>query len=364
VFALPAGLLADRFDRKRLMISCDLIRMLAAASIVIGLLIGRPPLAQIYTAAFLDGALFVVSYVCERGAMSQIVPAEQLHDRVAQNQARMFGAGILGPSLGGVLFSAARALPFVADAASFLISMLAIGMTRKPFQGDRKTERQREAGVALGSEIAAGLLWLREHRFFGATSLLFAAGNPFFTGTYLLAILLARHRGASPAGIGFMFAIIGAGGVVGALAAPAMVRRLTTRFLIVGSAWVPVMAVLGLFLARDAVVIGLLIAAAEFATPSTNAAVSAARIVATPDGMQGRVQAATTMISMSLSWLGPLAVGACYQYEGPTATICVIGGWTLLLAGIAMAAPALRLEPALVNDRRDSPDAIVRIPHP
>jgi MFS family permease len=136
VFALPAGVLADRVDRKRLMIGCDLIRMLAAASIVIALIVGRPPFVQIFIAAFLDGALFICSYICERGALSQIVPVEELQDAVTQNEARTFAAGIVGPSLGGVLFSIARSLPFIADTASFLSSMTAIAATESRFQSD------------------------------------------------------------------------------------------------------------------------------------------------------------------------------------------------------------------------------------
>src|ERR1700761_5084711 len=103
VCALPAGGLADRVDRKRLLIACDLIRLVAAASIVVALLVGRPSLAQILVAAFLDGALFMTAHITERGALSQLVPAEHLQDAVTQNEPRTFGASIVGPPLGGLL---------------------------------------------------------------------------------------------------------------------------------------------------------------------------------------------------------------------------------------------------------------------
>ena len=95
--ALPAGLLADRFDRKRLMLGSDLVRALLMASIPLALWLGRPPFAQLAAVAFADGCLFTLRYVCERGVLPRVVPSEQLPDAVAQNEARIFAAGIAGP---------------------------------------------------------------------------------------------------------------------------------------------------------------------------------------------------------------------------------------------------------------------------
>lgn len=176
VCAIPAGALADRLDRKRLMIACDAIRMLGAASIVAMLLISEPSYLQIVAVAFIDGALFTTSYICERGAMSQIVPADQLPNAVAQNEARSFAAGIAGPPLGGALFAAARALPFVVDTATFLASMTSISLTRSRFQSPSSANPRSPRKIR--ADISGGFAWLWQHPFFRATSLLFAMGNP------------------------------------------------------------------------------------------------------------------------------------------------------------------------------------------
>lgn len=335
LFALPAGALVDRVDRKRLMIITDAVRLAGAASIVVALWVGRPPYLQIVLVAFLDGAMFVTSWVAEKGALGQVVPPAQVPDAVAQNEARGFAGSILGPPLGGVLFAAGRALPFLADAFSFLCSMSATSLTRTRFQ----TAGERP-GVRAG--LTDGFRWLRRQPFFRAAALLFAAGNPVFTGLYLLAILLAKDHGASSAAVGAMFAIVGTGGILGAILAGPVRRRLTARSVIAGEQWVLLGSVLLLLVVHDALLIGVLVAAAEFGTPIANSLVAGSRVAVTPDRLQGRVAAISAGVSMSLAWLGPLVVGVVFQNAGPTATVTVVGAWTLALAVAATMAPALR----------------------
>lgn len=343
VFAIPAGALADRVDRKRLMIACDAIRMVGAASIVAMLVISAPSYGQILTVAFVDGALFTTSYVCERGALRQVVPAEQVHNAIAQNEARSFAASIAGPPLGGTLFAVARSLPFIADTISFLCSMTMISLTRSRFQTESSSARS--APRKIRSDVVDGFAWLWRHPFFRVTSALFALGNPVFTGLYLLAVLLAKQHGASAATVGLMLAIVGFGGLLGALWARAIRQVTTARTIILAEEWLLLALVLALLLVRDALLIGVLIAAAEFMTPTVNSVVAGARVAAAPDHLQGRVQAAATLATMSLGWLGPLAVGVCFEHGGATTTILILAGWTLIPATIATLAPALRGDP-------------------
>ena len=168
LFSLPAGVLADRFNRKRLMVACDVLRMLGAASIVVALVLGQPAYLQIVLVAFLDGALYITSYICERGALAHVVETDRLQDAVAQNEARLYAAGIVGPSLGGVLFAAARALPFAVDAVTFMCSTAAITATRTRFQ--TATSRDSQTRRALATEWREGFSWLWSRPFFRTTA--------------------------------------------------------------------------------------------------------------------------------------------------------------------------------------------------
>jgi predicted MFS family arabinose efflux permease len=216
-------------------------------------------------------------------------------------------------------------------------------LTRSRFQA--APTAASSAPRRLRSDVGDGVAWLWQNPFFRLTSLLFALGNPIYTGLYLLAILLARQHGASAATIGVMLGIIGVGGVLGALCAGAIRRAASARSIILAAEWLLLALVLALLLIGNALLIGLLIAAAEFLTPAVNSVVAGARVAAAPDHLQGRVQAAATMISMSLGWLGPLAVGISFEQTGATITILILAGWTLVPVGVATLGPSLRRDP-------------------
>ncbi len=143
-----------------------------------------------------------------------------------------------------------------------------------------------------------------------------------------------------------MFAVIGAGGLLGALVSSPLRKTVSPRLALVGEAWVIAAVVPLLLIAHAAVLIGLIIAAAEFPTPLSNSIVSGYRVAATPDHLQGRVQAAGTLVTMSLGWLGPLMVGFVFSQGGPTATILLLIGWAFALAIATSLAPALRHDPS------------------
>ena len=81
-------------------------------------------------------------------------------------------------------------------------------------------------------------------------------------------------------------------------------------------------------------------------TPIGNSLVAGSRVAAVADRLQGRVAAASTLASMSLAWLGPLAVGLAFEHVGPTATVLIVAGWATALALAATLAPALSDSPA------------------
>lgn len=168
-----------------------------------------------------------------------------------------------------------------------------------------------------------------------------------FSGLYLLVVVLAKGYGATPSLVGIMLGIAAGGGLLGALMAPYLQRRLSARAVLVGENWMIAFSIPWLLLAHGAVVIGVILGAAELITPVTNSIVVSYRVAAAPDRLQGRVQAASTLISFSAGWLGPLAVGLLLQSAGSTTTILVLTVWSALLAVGATLSRSFRHPPAL-----------------
>jgi predicted MFS family arabinose efflux permease len=339
LLALPGGALADRVDRKLLLVAVDAVTALALLAIPVGLLAGHVPYGVIVGVAVIDGAGFSLTYTAERGVVPHLVASEQLGEAVARNESRIFGAMVGGPPLGGLLFALGRAVPFLADAVSYGASSLTKLLIATPFQGER------DPGGAWAP--LQGLRWLWERPFFRMVSVLFALGNPALHGLLLLVILLAKHHGASSALVGVMLGIGAAGGLVGALAAPRLRNRLTARMALIGENLVLVLALPLLLLAHNALLIGLILGAAVLITPVTNTIVVGYRVALVPDQLQGRVQAASIVITFSVAWLGPLLVGLLVQGAGLDATILVLTGWALGLLCVATGSRAFRHPPEL-----------------
>jgi hypothetical protein len=150
-----------------------------------------------------------------------------------------------------------------------------------------------------------------------------------------------------------MLAIAGAGGLLGAAVAAPVRRQASGRVLIAGGEWVFAAAVLLLLVVHGPWLIGLLMAAAELPAPVTNSLVSGSRVAMTPDYLQGRVAAVAVLISMSLGWVGPLAIGVAFEQTGAVVTTLILAGWVIALAVTASIAPGLRHD-SWLSDRDQS----------
>ncbi len=155
LFVLPAGLIADRWDRKRVMIVADVVRAVALATLVAALMVDHASLALILAVAFVDGTMFAFFNIAEIGALRAVVPKAQLPRAAAAEQARLSTVILAGPPLGGFLFWLGRSLPFLADAISYAFSLVSVIAMRTPFQEERLKSEAR-----LREQLTEGFSWL------------------------------------------------------------------------------------------------------------------------------------------------------------------------------------------------------------
>jgi MFS family permease len=342
LFQVPAGMLVDLRDRKRVMIWCDVLRALVIASIVVALAAGRLTLPHILLVGVVEGTLSVAHGLAASAAVPHVVHPSQLTVALSRNEARERGAMMLGQPLGGILFGIGRAVPFLFDAVTYLVSLVTLLMIRKDFQAPRAGERKR-----MRTELTEGVRWLARQPFLRTTTLLVAGSNLLFQALFLTVIVIAGDIGASPGAIGFMFGIASVGGVLGSLVAPAAERRLSMRVVIIGVNWVWALLVPLVLVARDPYLLGAVYALMCFAGPVWNVVISAYQLAVTPDGIRGRVLGAASMVAFGAIPLGSLAGGLLLGSVGTRTTVWVLTVFMVFIAAVATVNRAVRAAPAL-----------------
>ncbi len=213
IFSLPVGALIDRWNRKRVMIVCDIGRALAALSVPVALWLDALTIGQIYVVAFVEGSLFVFFNIAEVAALPRLVPGAQLPQAAAQNVAAFAAAHIAGPSLGTLIYQTlGRSATFLFDALSYVASAVSLMLIKTEFRA-AKIEPKHD----LGHEIMDGLRWLWGKPLIRYMAFITGGMNLVGAATPLIVIVLAKEMGASDVDIGLVFSISGVGGIVGSL---------------------------------------------------------------------------------------------------------------------------------------------------
>ena len=341
VLFVPAGLAADRFDRRRMMIAADALRGAALVALTAVILAGHPPFWAILATALAEGIGSVVFTAAAVGALRAVVPAPQLPDAVGAQTARTSIVNLAGPPLGGFLFGIARSLPFVADAGSYVASTVSLIAMRTPFQQQRAPER-----AGLRRDLAEGFRYLWGQPFLRTCAFLYGLGNFTLPGVFLVVIVAGRRAGLSGGRIGLLFAVFGTCLLMGSVLSGAARRRLSMRTIIRIElvAWLGTAA----FVAWPNVyVLVAAILPQAVAMPITDSAVVGYRVAVTPDRLLGRSESVRGAISWMLTPLGPLAAGLLLGAYSPRATIAAFTLVSVVLFAWGMASPSIRRAPSL-----------------
>ena len=326
LFALPAGVASDRFNRKWLMIWADVVRVLALGSLGVSVATGHVTFLQILIVAFAEGTMFVIFNIAEIGAVRSVVPGLQLQRAFATEQARMSAVYLTGPPLGGALFGLARSLPFLVDAVSYAFSTGTLLAMRTPFQEER--EERETAGLL--TQIKEGLAWLWGHAFLRTCALLFVGGNFLFGALELILIVAAKRQGYSPAVIGGLVSATGAFSLLGSIAAPRFLRLLPMRTVLVLAAWLS-LGIVAFVIEPNVIVLVAGTAPLIFFNPTVNAMVIGYRVAIVPDRLQGRVNSVARSLALLAFPLGPVAAGLLLaSYSVRVAAAFVLAGFLIL----------------------------------
>jgi MFS family permease len=320
ILGLPAGALADRWDRRKLVIYADLGRALLTALVPLSIVFGWPTMAIVILVAFPINALRVLFMAGWTAIMPSIVGRDQVGRANGYAEAIFSLSFIAGPAIAGALAGAIGPGPTLAlDAASFLVSAGAMLLIRRPLKAERADTSQH-----LLADITEGLRYLIGHPvlrsavgFWTIVSIALAPIAP------ALIYYLTIDRQADAGVVGLILSAYGVGSLVGALIAGRfshgplgrimLIANLGSALVIAAFALAPITAIqIGLSL-----IVGI-----------TNALVFipylTLRATIPPNELLGRVGSTARMISIGLSPIGLFLAGLSLDAFGGEATILAI----------------------------------------
>jgi MFS family permease len=338
---LPAGALVDRWNRKRIMLACEATQAVAAGSVVVAVLLHAVSVPQLVAVAAVIGMCAALFDPAEDASLPTLMAPEQVPTAVAMNAARASLGHLSGTAAGGFLFAVGRFVPFVAEALSHVAALIALPFVRLPARPAR-TDPQGH----LGNDIAEGLSWVWRQRPIRVTALCAVALNLFFTAFYLVVIVRARAHGVPAGEIGVMAAMLGAGGLLGSLAAPYLCRKLSPHVAIAGVFWVLTALIPVAIVISNGYLLGVLFLVMALLPPTANTTIVSEQLLLTPDEMRGRLSSVIGLLTGVAGAFGPMLGGVVTQVSSGRTAVLVCAGGIAVVTVFATASPSLRRFPA------------------
>ncbi|HEY2208195.1 MAG TPA: MFS transporter [Gaiellaceae bacterium] len=340
LLSAPAGVAADRFDRKRLMIAADVTGAVALALLAAAVLTGSAKFWMIVVVAFVDTAAAVLYRSGSSGAIKAVVPVPQLADASSVAMARMSVVRLATPPLGGALFDLSRGLPFLADALSYAFSTAALLLMRTPFQEERVPGAR--------TPFREGLAYFWSIPFLRTTIGMIAASNVVAVGAPIAVIILADRQGLSGLTIGLFVALQGVALLAGSAVSPLLRRRFPMRAILLSEFWMALVYV-AFIIHPDVYVLAVCASLHAFWFPNTDSAIQAYSYALIPDRLLGRSMAASNTLRAASAPLGPLLAGLLLAHTTPQIAIAALAAPVVVAAALGTVSPALRDLPSLAE---------------
>lgn len=306
---LPAGALADRWPRRRVMLTADLVRVCLIGLLAVLVSTGHAGLLLLVAVILLTGIAG-----CFFDASSQaVIPTLAGRDKemLAKVNGRYWsidtvGRSLLGPSSGSVAFAAGRSLPFIGDALSFAVSALCISrLPRMPAAGTPQP---------LLTAIREGLAHLRstpQLRELAATMAAYNFAYNLAMATFVLYV--TGPLGVADSEYGILLALGALGGIVTGWRAAGITRNMSHRQTMTLATALQAVSWLGIATVHAPLAIAGFLGLIGAASSLISVAASSARATLTPDHLLGRVVSAFRLFGIGAAGLGALAGGLTAQ---------------------------------------------------
>jgi MFS family permease len=333
VASLFGGALADRFDRRRLLLICQLALVAISAALAVAAATGPPPVWILFVLAAAMAGAAAVERVVRSAIVPKTVSPEMLPSAISLTYGLYQLTQVAGPGLGGVLISVfGLTTPYAVDAVSCL------GMAGAAALMASQPPSATAAHEPVLRSIKSGLAYLRKLPAVTAGFVMDLSAMTFGMPRALFPVLALTEYHAGAAGTGLLYAAVAAGSTVAALTTGWMshARRLGRIVLVAVAFW-------GLFIAAAGFVDSIWPAAAFFALAGAADSVSAVcrstmMQVLTTDRMRGRISSVFSLVVAGGPRLGDVESGTVAAIASPS--FSVVSGGLVCLASVGVVALA------------------------
>ncbi|OON82839.1 MFS transporter [Streptomyces tsukubensis] len=374
-----AAVPADRGARKPVMFWSATVSCLAMALVTVTVVQGDPPLSLLLGAVLLERLATTCYEGAARGTVALISPPAGYPRVVAGLEAGDRTALVIGPALGGLLYQAARALPFLADALSYAVTAICVRLMRSPLRAPEETEeapagsvgtaaedgssggRKADGGetdgrtadrrtadgrsarpvethraglghraVAVLAECGAGLTRVRSEPLLWMVLVWTTVVGGVLAALYYGAIFTLQRGGHGGGAMGLVLAVSGGAGLLGALMAPRVAARVGAARAVTTVTWLLVPLTAALAFVSSPWAYGALFGAFCLIMPPATVLFQSHAIRVTPPALQARTGAVLATATGATTALAPALTGLATSEAGPAAP--VYGSAALLMA--------------------------------
>lgn len=343
VLSLPAGVVTDRVDRKRLVATMDLVRFLLTLGVAFAVLLAQGELSSpaeiaagvasmpesgplllvlVYLASLLLGSAEVFRDNSAQTLMPAIVETESLE----RANGRLWGAEVvmnsfIGPPLGGFLLAVAFALPFFLDAGSFAVAaalIFTIGGRFRPKKSPEEVEAETGTRPSFSAQLREGVGWLWRHRLFRPMAISLGVLNAMATmatATYVL--FVQEILGLDAAAFGALMTAGAVGGLAGSLLAARVSGRIGPGTSLFASILVFAVTLLVTGLTSSALTVWAMFALSSFFVVLWNVITVSLRQSLIPDRLLGRVNSVYRFLGWGMMPAGALLGGVVVAVADP-----------------------------------------------
>ena len=337
--ALFGGVIADRVDRRRLLLVTQGVFMLSAVVLAALTFSHLVRVWHIYLLSLVNGTVMAFDAPTRQAMIPSLVAREDLTNAIALNSAAFNGSRVIGPTIGGLIYaSAGPAWCFGLNAVTYPAILVALYLIRPAATAVRRVTRpwhDLRDGVAYAA---------RSQLIRGALLMVALVGTFAFTYVVLMPVIASRVLGGGPRENGFLIASAGVGATIGALGVassgtPRRPGRLILAFGLIASAGLAALATsrhLVLAMALTAFTAGSIMSFLSITNSTIQSYV--------PDELRGRVMSLYTLALIGSGPLNALLAGTLANAVGAPLTVAISGG----LMAVAVVIIASR-HPGLLN---------------